>query len=384
MAERRLRVALLGCGQIADAHLQEIRKVRAAELVAVCDRYRDLAEQAAARFEVPACFDDLDSMLAAVRPEVVHVTTPAHTHAALTQRLLEAGTHVYVEKPFTLNAAEAKQVLATARRTGRSLCLGHDQLFDPIWLECRELVRRGAVGDVTHVESVLGYPLQGNFGRQVTADAGHWVRRLPGGLFQNTISHPLYRITDSLTDADPVVHAVAWPGHPGLSLSTELVVHLRGAHVTGLLLFSTRVTAQRITRVYGSRGGLEVDLDGQVIRRWSAPSLPGAFAKLSVPHGQWREGARNLRRNLWRFLKCEIHYFAGMRRLFELFYESILTGGAPPIPYDEMLRVTRLMDRIFAESAGSPLHDPQVAQAGSERELPRGMERAPGLVSPSS
>ena len=94
---------------------------------------------------------------------------------------------------------------------------------------------------------------------------------------------------------------------------------------------------------------LEVDFDAQTIRRHAAPKLPGAFGKLELPFRQWREGARNLRRNLWRFLKSEIHYFSGMRKLMEEFYRSIQQQSALPIAHAEMLRVTRIMDEIFAD-----------------------------------
>src|SRR5579863_4372307 len=105
MSSRKLRVALIGCGQIADAHLGEIRKLPQAEAVAVCDRERDLAVQAAARFEVPQLYDNVDQMLVAARPDVVHITTPPHTHKALAVAALKAGAHVYVEKPFTVDLA---------------------------------------------------------------------------------------------------------------------------------------------------------------------------------------------------------------------------------------------------------------------------------------
>ena len=90
-----LRIALVGCGQIADAHLQEMRHVALAEPVAVCDRQIDLARQAAARFEVPRVFDDLGRMLAEARPDVLHVTTPPHTHLAIALQALGRGVHVY-------------------------------------------------------------------------------------------------------------------------------------------------------------------------------------------------------------------------------------------------------------------------------------------------
>ena len=343
----RLRMALIGCGQIADAHLQEAAKVDSVEVVAVCDMHMDLAKQAAARFRVPGVYDNLDRMLAEVKPDVVHITTPAHTHGPLTVKALAAGCHVYVEKPFTLDALEAEAVITAAESAGKKLCIGHDQLFDPTWLDCRARIAAGQIGRVRHIESTLGYPISGQFGAVVAGDPRHWVRQLPGGLFQNTISHPLYRILDLLPDPHPRLEA-RWD-RKKYDFPTELWVQLRGAEVTGSLTFTSSVYAQRVTRVYGDKGMLEVDFDAQTIRRHTAPKLPGAFGRLEMPFRQWREGARNLRRNLWRFLKCEIHYFSGMRNLMAEFYRSIQQNTEQPITNAEMLRVTRIMDEIFAD-----------------------------------
>ena len=91
MSVPRLRIALIGCGQIADAHLQELRKIDRATVVAVCDRHVDLARQAAARFEVDRYYDDAATMLRELKPDVVHITTPAQTHAPLAMQALQAG-----------------------------------------------------------------------------------------------------------------------------------------------------------------------------------------------------------------------------------------------------------------------------------------------------
>src|SRR4051794_26687341 len=139
MDDRKLKVALVGCGQIADAHLQEIRKIPIAKVVAVCDRQIDLATQAAARFEAGAVYDDLDRMLAEMRPDVLHITTPPQSHLSLAVKAMQAGCHLYIEKPFTMDVEEADELLAAARASGKKICVGHDQLFDPVWEECREL-----------------------------------------------------------------------------------------------------------------------------------------------------------------------------------------------------------------------------------------------------
>jgi predicted dehydrogenase len=324
--------------------------------VAVCDRHLDLARQAAARFGISATYDHHLRMLEDVRPDVVHVTTPAQTHRPLAIDALEHDCHVYVEKPLALALAETDEIIATARAADRLVCVGHDQLFDPAWLELRQRLSHGEIGTVRHVESVLGYPLSGQFGALVAADPQHWVRRLPGGLFHNTISHPLYRITEFLPDAEPVIDA-HWFARGATAFPTELRVQLRGREVTGSLLFDTAISAQRVTRVYGPRGCLNVDLDAQTVVLHRNPNLPGAFGRIETPWRNWRQSWRALRRNAGRFARSDLHYFAGMRGLIQAFYTAILDGGAPPIPFAEMRRVTRIMDTIFGQCRANAMAD---------------------------
>lgn len=350
MSEKRIRVGLVGCGQIADAHLQQIRRIPWADPVAVCDLEPLLARQAAERFEIAGQYTCLSRMIEESRPDVVHITTPVDSHRPLSNELLNAGVHVYVEKPFTVDADEARDVMGTAKKNERFVCLGHDQLYDPVWLDCCRRIEQGTIGDVQHVESVLGYPLHGPFGAQVIANPDHWVRRLPGGLFQNTISHPLYRITEFLPDEDPEIQATWFSRFRQIPFPTELRVHLRGEEVTGNLLFtSSTKPCHRLTRIYGTEGMLEVDLNSNLIRQDRANRYPGALSRIEVPWRCLRESVGNLALNLGRFWKGDLHYFEGMRRTFLKFYEAILGEGDLPVSEHEMIRVTLLMDRIFDE-----------------------------------
>jgi len=355
-AQRTLQVALIGCGQIADAHLQELAKLSRARVVAVCDRHLDLARQASARFGVAATYDDHLQMLDEVRPDVVHITTPAQTHRPLAVDVLEHDCHVYVEKPLALDTADADEIIATARVADRLVCVGHDQLFDPAWLELRKRVSDGEIGPVRHVESVLGYPLTGQFGALVAVDAHHWVRQLPGGLFHNTISHPLYRITEFIPDAEPRIDA-RWFARGDVDFPTELRVHVQGRDVTGSLLFDTGIASQRVTRVYGPRGCLTVDLDAQTVVLHRNPKLPGVFGRIETPWRNWSQSWRAVRQNVGRFVRSDLHYFAGMRGLIDAFYTAILEGTAPPITCAEMRRVTHIMDTIFDDCRRTPVDD---------------------------
>jgi predicted dehydrogenase len=354
MAVHRMNVALIGCGQIADAHLQELRRTPAASVVAVCDQQLDVARQAAARFGVNAAFDSVARMLEVRRPAVVHVTTPPHTHRGLVLQCLAAGAHVYVEKPFSVDLGEAHEIVAAAEERGLRVCLGHDQLFDPAWQECRRRLASGEIGEVVHVEAMQGYDLDGPFGRLLSGDPTHWVRRLPGGVFQNVMSHALARILDVMPDAVPAIHARQFSLEGDQSLPSELRVLLYGARCTGVLTFSSAIRpTRRVTRVYGTRRALEVDLDARSVTIDRAASLPGAFSKVQLAWRRVAGAGCNLRTNLARLYRSDLHYFEGMHRLFTQFYEAIATGAPTPVSHADAIRVTRVMDAVFA-SCGRP------------------------------
>lgn len=350
---RRLRVALVGCGQIADAHLQELRKLPTCELVAVCDRLRDLAERAAAVFRVPGIYDDLTTMLGEARPDVVHICTPAGSHQAVALECLAAGAHIYVEKPFTVDLGEARRVLDAARNADRLVCVGHNELFDSVWLEARRRIQGGQLGQVVHVDSVQGYDLSGPFGSLLVSDPQHWVRRLPGSFFHNTISHPVYKITDLLADPEPRVWATWFASHPVGGFPTELMVMLRGENTSAQLTVSSAARpVQRVVKICGTQESCEVDLEGRTIRRIRGLSMRGPFVAFQAPARQAAEGLVRLGRVTRDFLAARIHFFGGLRTLFAEFQAAILDRREPPIPYAEIERVTAIMDTIFAVAAG--------------------------------
>jgi predicted dehydrogenase len=350
--DRPLRTALVGCGQIADAHLQAARHTGVATLAAVCDRSPDLARQAAVRFGVPRQYSDFDRMLDAIRPDVVHITTPPETHRALLQQAIDAGAHVYVEKPFALNVAEADEMLAIAAARDRLVCVGHDRLFDPAWLECRDRVRLGAVGRVTHVEIFQAYDLDGPFGRLLVSDDHHWVRRLPGGLFQNTLPHALATVAEIVSDPCPVVAGTSWSRAP-YDFATELQVLVRGDRTTAALTFMTQPRpAASYVRVYGTAGWIEVDYEARATRLRAATELPSLITKVQAPWATAREGAATLTRNLYRLLRADLHYFAGLQQLCRLFYGAILERGHSPIDPDHIHRTSWLMDAVIDALGG--------------------------------
>ena len=85
----------------------------------------------------------------------MHIVTPPHTHGPLARAALEAGAHVYVEKPFTLTRAEAEEIVAFAAEKGRQICAGHQCLFDVPGRKVHEVAPQ--IGRIVHVESFFSF-----------------------------------------------------------------------------------------------------------------------------------------------------------------------------------------------------------------------------------
>ena len=112
------RVGIIGCGKMADQHALQIRRIPGAEITSVCDSEPLMAKQMAERFNIANHFASVQDMVATIRLDVVHITTPPASHYPLAKLCLEAGCNVYVEKPFTLDTAEAENLINLANHKG--------------------------------------------------------------------------------------------------------------------------------------------------------------------------------------------------------------------------------------------------------------------------
>ena len=349
-----MKVAIVGCGQIAEAHIQECRKIPGLDVAAVCDSSIHMAEQAALRFGICKSYTNLETMLKEVRPDVVHVTTPPASHLPIGKIALEHGSHVYVEKPLTVNVAEAEELIEVAVRKGKLVCVGHSNVFDGAFLRIKKLYEQGRLGRIFHVDALMGYDLGGTFGSVSMGDPTHWVHHLPGGLPQNNISHPLSLILEFLKDERPDIHAQGFRwrkeryGDQRDIFFDELRVLMTGKEVTASLLFSCRaLPVQLLVVAHGTKGQAIANLDARTLRVVEGASLPGPFRKVEFAYRDAIQAMGEFRRHIGSLLSARLHFFEGMNELFRLFYLAIQGKGEMPIPMSEAHRTTAIMDGIF-------------------------------------
>lgn len=353
-----LRIALVGCGKIADDHAVQIRKIPGATIVAACDREMLMARQFADRFAVPGVFTDLAQLIRESKPDAVHITTPPQGHYALARLCLENGVSVYVEKPFTVTHDEAIALVDLAERNNLRITAGHDLQFSHVSRQLRKMVGEGAIGKPIHLESYYCYDLSDpKYARAVLGDRQHWIRRLPGGLLHNIISHGIARIAEYLTGDDVAVELVSFVSPVLQSIGeTQIIDELRvilkdKAGVTAYFTFSSRMRpCLRHFRIYGNLNGLALDEDQQTLILLRGAAFKSYAERFLPPLLYARQFHANFWRNLRLFSRRDFHMKAGMHHLIAAFYESIRQGTPPPIPHRELLLTARVMDAIFART----------------------------------
>jgi UDP-2-acetamido-3-amino-2,3-dideoxy-glucuronate N-acetyltransferase len=142
-------IAVIGCGYWGRNLVRNFAELGA--LAAICDPDQATASQLSARYGAPVAA--LGSMLRDPAIAGVAIAAPAAQHAALATAALEAGKHVFVEKPLALTVPEAERLCALAEQRGRLLMVGHLLQYHPAFIALRELVRDGALGRLQYLYS---------------------------------------------------------------------------------------------------------------------------------------------------------------------------------------------------------------------------------------
>ena len=124
-----MRVAIIGCGQIAEAHLKELALMDGIKVVAVCDIYDSLAKDSANRFNIPSWYTSFSEMIEYEKPEVVHITVPPQVQYLIASEVIERVCHVYVEKPFCINERETREIIIKAEKYNVLACAGFSQVL---------------------------------------------------------------------------------------------------------------------------------------------------------------------------------------------------------------------------------------------------------------
>lgn len=148
-----LRVGIIGCGNISSAYLELASLFKGYEILAVADINRDNAAERAAQFGVRA--QSVDALLAADDIDLVINLTIPKAHVEVSRAILQAGKHVYSEKPFVLSLAEAQELSELAKANGLRIGSAPDTFLGASHQLARNLIDAGEIGTVTSGTAVV-------------------------------------------------------------------------------------------------------------------------------------------------------------------------------------------------------------------------------------
>jgi predicted dehydrogenase len=148
-----VRWGIVGAGRMAGAFAEDLQRLPDVDIIAVTSRTKANARAFADRFDVPHIHGSADDVAADPDVDMIYVATPHHRHRADMLASIRHGKHVVCEKPFTVTAAEAAEVVAAARARGVFCMEGMWTRFLPAVRELREMVEGGVIGDVRLVEA---------------------------------------------------------------------------------------------------------------------------------------------------------------------------------------------------------------------------------------
>jgi predicted dehydrogenase/nucleoside-diphosphate-sugar epimerase len=186
-----IRAAIVGTGFIADFHARGIASSPGVELVAVCDANLGAAQAFGAMRGVKA-YGSVDEMMAQDRIDAVHVLTPPDFHHSVAKRCLEAGAHVFVEKPLCVSVAEIDDLIAVAAAKGLVIGVNHSMTYIPAYDLLRARVLDRDLGPIDHITinhlSELGVIRVGPF--------GNWIVREPQNALLEIGPHVVSELVD--------------------------------------------------------------------------------------------------------------------------------------------------------------------------------------------
>ncbi len=146
-----IRVLLIGTGFGAQVHAPGFSRHRAFALAGVASGNAENAGRVAAEFSIPYATDDWKRMLNEVDADLVSIATPVDQHYSMARAALERGRHVLCEKPFAMNAAEARELAALADAKGLVNVVNHEFRHYPARAALTRKIQEGALGRIEHI-----------------------------------------------------------------------------------------------------------------------------------------------------------------------------------------------------------------------------------------
>ena len=300
------------------------------EPVAVCEL--DSARAAAAKADFPAIrtYSDVADMLREGGLDLVTIITPHNTHAPLALQCLAAGKHVITEKPFCLTVAEATAMIDAAKAKGVMLSTFHNRRWDGDYRAIRDIIDRGIIGEVFHVEANGGG--WGHPGRWWRSD-----KRISGGAFYDWGAHfidwVLGIVPGPMKNVTGFFHKLVWKDITNEDHTQAVIRFASGAYADVQISQIARAPKPR-WRILGTKGGI-VD-EGGSLKVYG--DMDGLTGRAEVPYQKtnWQAYYDNIAAHLLKGEPLAVTPESARRviAVIETAEKSAKSGVSEPVPYE--------------------------------------------------
>jgi len=317
-----IRWGIISTGGIASTFAADLAHTGSGSAVAVGSRRAESAEAFGERFGIPNRHDTYEALVEDPEVDAVYVGTPHPMHHEDALLALRAGKHVLVEKPFTMNAAEAEELVSEARQRGLFLMEAMWARFLPHMREVRRLLADGVLGEIVTVTA--------DHSQWFVQDASHrlFAPELGGGALLDLGIYPVSFASMVLGAPDRVV-AIADPAFTGVDAQTSILLgYESGAHA--VLTCTLRALGPTRAAIVGTEGRIEID--GAFYQPTSFSLIPreGEAQRLFDPPAD-----------------------GGLRHEADEVARCIEAGEteSPEMPLDETVSIMRTMDAVSRATA---------------------------------
>ncbi|MCX5481331.1 Gfo/Idh/MocA family oxidoreductase [Kaistia geumhonensis] len=270
---RGIGVGLIGTGYMGKCHAlawnavaPTFGDVARPRLVHLAEASGDLAARKAAELGFEKASGDWRRLVEDPEVDIVSVTTPNAFHAEMAIAALEAGKHVWCEKPMATSLADAEAMLAAAERAGTVTALGYNYIQNPATRHMKALIEAGAIGEVNHVR----FEMDEDFMADGTAPFGWKSQKESGyGALDDFGVHPLsllHVLVGPLTEviADCAMPYATRPATGGRAVETHDIANIliHAGRVSGSILLNRSAWGRKgriAVQVFGSEGTLAYD-----------------------------------------------------------------------------------------------------------------------------
>lgn len=344
----RLDVAIVGCGFVANDHLKAWRKVPIAQVRAVCDVNESLAEKTAKVWRIPKYYSSLSNLLDHEKSCVIDICTPPHTHAPIAVEAMKSNHNILLEKPMTMTARDAEEIVRCQKTTGVKAGVIHNWLFEPPVPQASHFVSKGGIGEVFNVEVEALRPSYD----AMASNENHWCHKFPGGRFSEMLAHPIYLIRNFLGGEVELrdVHVAKIGDYPWMK-SDELVATFRSGKKLGRAYASFNSSRDDIfISLYGREGILKLDvvnatlnfLHGRKTKRFTK-----ATDSLRQANQLIMDTVKNAARITFR------RWLSGHDLYIKIFANNMLLDREPPVTVQEGYSVVKVVEETCERIAAA-------------------------------